>query len=1153
MKKITTLMVALTAIFTLGLQGQNAWINEIHYDNASTDVNEVVEVIIENPGSYTLSLFQVDLYNGSGGAVYGTHTLDGFTAGATVGNFTIYYKYISGIQNGAPDGLALSYNGTLISGQFLSYEGTFDGVGGPADGVTSSDIGVAEGSATLDSESLQLTGSGTQYSAFNWTGPVTATVGALNTGQSLSSGPLPEPTNYPTAFAASASGNMIETSWTDATGAQLPGAYVVFISELDNIVAPVDGTPVADDLDLSDGAGAKNVNYGQESYTFMNLATTTQYYFAIYPYTNGGATIDYKTDGTAPEASATTTSVVMYEDFNWSWMAWQTISVVGDQLWTRNNNFGPDGTPCAYMNGYSGGAQNNEDWLISPPMNLGAYTGEVLTFYTAKNFSGPDLEVKYSNNYDGGGNPASATWTDLSATLSSGGYAWTHSGNISLSGVSGSAVYIAFVYNSTTSGAALWEVDNVLVTGSGPDPEGVVINEIMYNSSGTDEEWIELYNNTSSNIDISGWYVQDNTATNIPIAIPGGTILSPGQYYTISVATDGAFPFVPDLDGTLQANWSLNNTDDDVNLFNLGRLQADFVPYTDSAPWPTEPDGNGPSLSLLDPDLDNSLGENWARSIQDELGSPGSENFPPVPTILVTSPAGGESWEQGSTHEISWNTIVYTGQIKIELIDTNTWFPQLLVSNISSSLNSWTWNIFSTQALGDDYIIRISDLGSGPVGESPNTFSIVEPYVQPPIVITEIMYNPPESGNDSLEFIELYNNGSEAVDMTGFTFSDGVNYTFPSMVLNPAEYVLISIDSLAMLNTFGVTAYQWSSGALSNSGELIQLLDGGGMFVDSVHYDDALPWDSLADGFGPSLTFCDPSLNNALAENWTASTEFAAINANGDTIFATPMAGCSFVMPTANFKAADTTVLVGGTADFTDLSSGGTMISWLWTFEGGTPGTSTEQNPTGILYDTQGAYDVTLEVENDFGETSTLTRVDYISVDYAPVADFEADATNPAVGQEVNFTDLSTGTITSWSWTFEGGTPPSSMLQTPEPIVYAEVGLYDVTLTVANDYGEDTMVKDDYIDVHPIGISEPLDEGLISIYPNPVSEALNIVNRSGGMITISIHSLSGQQVIESRIPEGTTSLNVEQLEAGLYFVRYLSENNVLKTGKLVVR
>ena len=108
----------------------------------------------------------------------------------------------------------------------------------------------------------------------------------------------------------------------------------------------------------------------------------------------------------------------------------------------------------------------------------------------------------------------------------------------------------------------------MLITGDGADPTGVVINEIMYDSPGNDEQWIELYNNTTGNIDVSGWYVQDNSTSNIPAAIPAGTILSPGQYYTISIYTSGSFPFTPDLDGTLQTDWSFNNNGDDANIYN---------------------------------------------------------------------------------------------------------------------------------------------------------------------------------------------------------------------------------------------------------------------------------------------------------------------------------------------------------------------------------------------------------------------------------------------------------------------------------------------------------------------------------------------------------------------------------------------------------
>ncbi len=83
-----------------------------------------------------------------------------------------------GIQNGAPDGLALvEGSGDLV--QFLSYEGIFTAADGPAAGVTSQDIGVAETSATAVGQSLQLQGSGTQAGDFAWAGDLAQTPAAI--------------------------------------------------------------------------------------------------------------------------------------------------------------------------------------------------------------------------------------------------------------------------------------------------------------------------------------------------------------------------------------------------------------------------------------------------------------------------------------------------------------------------------------------------------------------------------------------------------------------------------------------------------------------------------------------------------------------------------------------------------------------------------------------------------------------------------------------------------------------------------------------------------------------------------------------------------------------------------------------------------------
>ena len=173
------------------LLSQNIWLNELHYDNAGADEGEFVEIVLEDAGSYTLSDFTITLYNGNGGAIYEVHTLDTFVTGVVSDNFTLYYKFIPGIQNGAPDGIAIDYQGTLIPEQFLSYEGTFTAVEGTANGVTSIDIGVAESGTTQIGESLQLLGSGTVYSDFVWQPPASETPGNLNNGQAIGGTPQP--------------------------------------------------------------------------------------------------------------------------------------------------------------------------------------------------------------------------------------------------------------------------------------------------------------------------------------------------------------------------------------------------------------------------------------------------------------------------------------------------------------------------------------------------------------------------------------------------------------------------------------------------------------------------------------------------------------------------------------------------------------------------------------------------------------------------------------------------------------------------------------------------------------------------------------------------------------------------------------------------
>jgi PKD repeat protein len=93
-----------------------------------------------------------------------------------------------------------------------------------------------------------------------------------------------------------------------------------------------------------------------------------------------------------------------------------------------------------------------------------------------------------------------------------------------------------------------------------------------------------------------------------------------------------------------------------------------------------------------------------------------------------------------------------------------------------------------------------------------------------------------------------------------------------------------------------------------------------------------------------------------------------------------------------------------------------------------------------------------------------------------PTADFVANRTNICVGNCINFTDLSTGTPTSWSWSFPGGTPATSTAQNPTNICYNTAGTYNVTLTATNANGSNAITKTGYITVSTTG-ALPLVEG----------------------------------------------------------------------------
>ena len=161
--------------------------NELHYDNGSTDVNEAIEVLA--PAGTDLDGWSVVLYNGTNPAnafVYDTDSLSGVVAdqGGGVGTAVVDYP-TNGIQNGGNDGMALvAPDDTVV--ELLSWEGTMTAGDGPAAGITSTDLGVAEDGGTAADQSLQRTPDGS-----SWYGPACASFGELNDPSGPTDCPVP--------------------------------------------------------------------------------------------------------------------------------------------------------------------------------------------------------------------------------------------------------------------------------------------------------------------------------------------------------------------------------------------------------------------------------------------------------------------------------------------------------------------------------------------------------------------------------------------------------------------------------------------------------------------------------------------------------------------------------------------------------------------------------------------------------------------------------------------------------------------------------------------------------------------------------------------------------------------------------------------------
>ena len=139
------------------------------------------------------------------------------------------------------------------------------------------------------------------------------------------------------------------------------------------------------------------------------------------------------------------------------------------------------------------------------------------------------------------------------------------------------------------------------------------------------------------------------------------------------------------------------------------------------------------------------------------------------------------------------------------------------------------------------------------------------------VVINEIHCDP-DIKTERVEFVELFNAGPAPVDLGGWSFTEGVAYTFPAGSSIPAGgYLVVGESPAALLAKFGVTAFGPWIGSLSNEGERLTLRDAGGNTVDTVGYGLGFPWPTVGDPPGYSMELIHPGLDNDLGGSWRAS------------------------------------------------------------------------------------------------------------------------------------------------------------------------------------------------------------------------------------------------------------------------------------------
>ena len=362
----------------------------------------------------------------------------------------------SGINGNGDDAYYLFKNGDHTSGTLVDIYGAKDkdGTGEPWEYTDSRVV-----------RNPYMTGPNTTWTASEWTIIPSSDVADFNPGVHSNvddQAPVWAP-EYPAAI------NILEASFDIAIKLNETGTVYYVVMEggaaEPSVAEVMAGTGSAGSDPVTAGSLAGSTDESLE--TIGSLTTDLEY--DIYLVAGDDESTPNVQDAVTKISATPTTPYdkLVTANFDGVLDPFKAVSVTGEEAW---NDTTGGGLTYARMSGYNGTAQENEDWLISPAINLDNSTLNSFEFVSAANFNGPAIQLMISSDFTGtydSTNVVDATWSDITAdaAISSGSWEWTNSGVLDLSAYSGK-VYLAFRYSSNpTDGAATWEITDALVTG----------------------------------------------------------------------------------------------------------------------------------------------------------------------------------------------------------------------------------------------------------------------------------------------------------------------------------------------------------------------------------------------------------------------------------------------------------------------------------------------------------------------------------------------------------------------------------------------------------------------------------------------------------------------------------------------------------------